>query len=79
MEKQPESRMPYILCGILAAPCLAQLLIVEPFTDGNAEKAFLIYGGLGFAAVGAFVILHIVRRLNRHDDPRHAKRPPDAP
>jgi hypothetical protein len=79
MNKQPESWTPYILCGIFAVPCLAQLLIVEPFTDGNADKALLLYGGLGCAVGGAAAILHVVRRLNRHDDPRQAKRPRDAP
>ncbi len=79
MEKQPESWTPYILFGIFALPALSQLLIVEPFADGSLEKPFLIYGGLGSAAAGAAAIFHIVRRFNRRDDPRSAKRPPDDP
>jgi len=29
--------------------------------------------------VGAWIVLSIVQAINRRDDPRHAKRPPDPP
>jgi hypothetical protein len=77
MEKQPESWILLTVCGICAAPLVVELLVVEPFVDGNPEKAFAVYSGLA-SAIGATAILCIVRKLNRRNDPRHAKRPPDA-
>ena len=34
---------------------------------------------LAFPTVGALVVLRLVRWMNRRDDPRHAKPPPDHP
>lgn len=75
-DQKPAAWTPYIVCGICAAPCVTQL-IVESFVERNPDTSFLISSGLGSAAA-AVVILSIVRRLNRRDDSRHAKRPPDA-
>ena len=39
----------------------------------------LIIGAVGVVALACFGILLMTRLLRRRDDPRHAKRPPDAP
>ena len=44
------------------------------------ERAFSIPVQLSLATfVGAMAFVEIIKRINRRDDPRHAKRPPDAP
>ena len=43
-----------------------------------ATKSAGLYLVVGLLA-GASFILFVVQRINRRDDPRHAKRPPDHP
>ena len=78
MEKQTGTWLLVTACAICAAPLVVQLLVVEPFVDGNPEKAFAVYGALA-SALGAAAILFMVRKLNRRNNPRHTNRPPEAP
>jgi hypothetical protein len=44
------------------------------------ERAFLIPSPLSLGTfVAAIAFVEIIKRINRRDDPRHSKRPPDAP
>lgn len=56
---------------------------VDPHNPIRCRKMAALSFYAGWAAVGiiggATLIYQVVRRTNRRDDPRHAKRPRDAP
>jgi hypothetical protein len=57
-----------ILVGLVPIAIFAVFLVMHPAIQLAAGSCF-----------SARIIWELVRMLNRQDDPRHAKRPPDAP
>jgi hypothetical protein len=55
---------------------LQQFLYTAMFVVGIIGLSAVVFA---VPVVGAHFIRSIVRGVNRHDDPRHAKRPPDPP
>jgi hypothetical protein len=62
-----------LLAGIAIYILAGGTAIVAAAT--NNPTIFLFLGPLA----GPWLIWHLVSRINRRDDPRHAKRPPDPP
>ena len=48
-------------------------ILVKSAIDGGPA------GQIAGILFGALFVFIVVRKINRHDDSRHAKRPPDAP
>ena len=78
MDKQPQSLVSMIFVYGICVVFFVSIWAV-PFVVSYDQKArFLAISSVGSIA-GPIGIFFFVRWLNRRDDPRHSKRPPDAP
>lgn len=60
------------IAGSLLISCPI-IMVVQMLTDQPLPQV------VAMSITGASTVLYAVRRINRRDDPDHAKRPPDAP
>ncbi|HEY3965271.1 MAG TPA: hypothetical protein VGM05_12020 [Planctomycetaceae bacterium] len=67
----PPPNIPAINAAMLAVAAAPLLMAVLGYFPNVIAPAVI--------SSGLFLILAIIRRINRRDDPRHQKPPPDAP
>jgi Na+/melibiose symporter-like transporter len=78
MEKKPQSLASMMLVYGLCAALLVMVWIL-PIANSEGQKSiFRVFGSVGSIA-GPVGILFLVRWINRRQDSRRARRPPDAP
>lgn len=67
---------------VVGGAIFASIVIMPLILSGRGigiDPGFVILAALASPFLGAALIWKIVRAVNDRDDPRHAKRPPDAP
>jgi hypothetical protein len=60
-----------VLLGLIAAAWSGAVWFERRFSIPSALSLGAFFGAMAFA--------EIIKRINRRDDPRHSKRPPDPP
>ena len=68
-----------LLALVYAGITIPRLLRGRPFPDLIDFIFIYFLASIGGLLLGARLIWLVVQCTNRHDDPRHAKRPPDPP
>jgi hypothetical protein len=81
-----ESPSPARLLAELGMPMILGVIGVAVYAlmrGGSSLADFIYHAVIGVSAlclfIGAYVVWSVLRYINRRDDPRHAKRPPDPP
>ena len=63
----------YLSFGLMA------LLLVAAFRSSSSPEDNPLPAAVAGTSLGAAAILSLIRRINRHQNPRQQKLPPDAP
>jgi steroid 5-alpha reductase family enzyme len=62
-----------------AAIVVTPLAMMIAIIANGTENRRAIVSGTVVVTLAYFAVLFVVRWINRRDDPRHARHPPDAP